>query len=340
VIKNYGIIPIMNKDKITGLFTGILLGDSAGAPVEGFSQEKIKEKYGRITTLLAPDRSWNKDGSTKAGTPTDDWQLSKAVAEGLILSNGLKMPLQAYLHVRSAIQSTKGWGRSTKHSVERLYKGVHWKHSGQEMGVGNGVIMKFGSVGAYSSSTSLSTLKECKKFAIKLAKMTHKTVLAMSSGVIHMMAIRYCLQTKKFDTNKFIKIILDTAIEAEKKCIRPRSDKCKDKLSDRIKELYNHKDYSTQRIIDEFGAGSCYVYNSLPFAYMFFIKNPHNISALFDVINAGGDTDTNGSIVGSLLGAVRGKDIFPQELTESIPKQYYEEVINLSDRFADKFGFN
>jgi ADP-ribosylglycohydrolase len=73
---------------------------------------------------------------------------------------------------------------------------------------------------------------------------------------------------------------------------------------------------------------------------MFFIKNPHSIESLYDVINAGGDTDTNGSILGAMLGALNGTEIFPKELIESIPKEYYEEVMDLANRFADKFKFN
>ena len=327
----------MNKDKVTGLFLGTYLGDALGMPVENWSKEKIQKTYDRITTLLVPEkRSWF--NGEKAGTPTDDWQLTKSVAEALIYSDPLNMKFQVKFHIKALEESTSGWGKSTKESVIKLKMGTHWKKSGNPTGAGSGIVMKIAPLGAFAA-TKIESLKKCKCFATKLAKMTHKTVLAMSSGLVQMMAIHHCIKSKELDINKFAKLVLKTAIESERKCIKPRKDKCKDKLSDRLIELPRHVNFPEQRIIDEFGGGSCYVYNSLPFAYMFFVQNPHSIDALFNVINAGGDTDTNGSIVGALLGSLNGMAVFPEDLLERIPDNYYQEIVNISEKFSERFGF-
>ena len=110
-----------------------------------------------------------------------------------------------------------------------------------------------------------------------------------------------------------------------------------DLLSNRIQKLIDYKEYNIARIVDEFGGGSCYVYNSLPFTYMFFLKNPNSIQSFYDVINAGGDTDTNASMLGALLGALNGMEIFPEKLVDSIPDEYRTKIENLSNRFIETF---
>jgi len=328
----------MTKDKIQGMFLGIYLGDAMGMVCETWPPEKREEIYGRITTLLEPSGHKWFDGE-KAGTPTDDWQLSKAVAEGLMHPAPKRMSNHVIHHVEALKESTAGWGRSTKESVMRLDAGMDWYQSGQKMGVGNGVAMKIAPVGALIATSPNKTWRY-NSFVVNLTQMTHRTVLACSSAYIHALAVKDCLLTKELDTERFIKNACINANWIEKNCRKFKGDTITDKISDRLTELSNHKEYDTKRIIEEFGAGSCYVYNSLPFTYMFFVKNPHSIESLYDVINAGGDTDTNGSILGAMLGALNGTEIFPKELIESIPKEYYEEVMDLANRFADKFKFN
>jgi len=326
----------MNKDKIQGLFLGAYLGDSLGMPVESWSRERIAETYGRITTLLAPEKkSWF--SGQKKGTPTDDWQLTKSTANAMIhAKNPLDMKSQAKHHVKAFEENTNGWGKSTKYSAIRLQAGISWKKSGQPLGVGNGVAMKIAPLGAISATKQYKD-KKIMKFAIDLAHMTHQTRLVASSAYIHTKAIQNCLLSKKFHIKTFVSSVhlSSTIIECMPK--KFKTDTIIDKLSTKLIRLVSYDRYDIDRSIKEFGEGSCYVYNSLPFAYMFFVKDPHSIEALYNVINAGGDTDTNGSIVGSLLGSLNGTKVFPNELIESIPKEYYEEIIYLSGRFYEKF---
>lgn len=92
---------------------------------------------------------------------------------------------------------------------------------------------------------------------------------------------------------------------------------------------------SDKGIISEFGQGSAYVYNSLPFSYAFFLRNQDSIETLYDVVSAGGDTDTNGSIVGSMLGAKNGVKIFPEHLINGLWRK--DEILKTANDFCDKF---
>ena len=110
---------------------------------------------------------------------------------------------------------------------------------------------------------------------------------------------------------------------------------CTLSLTLRFESLFENQ-YDAQKLIEEFGGGSCYCYNSVPFTYGFFLQNPHSVESLYDVINAGGDTDSNGSMLGALLGALHGTSIFPQHLIDGLVER--EKVLEVAQRFAEKFA--
>jgi ADP-ribosylglycohydrolase len=63
---------------------------------------------------------------------------------------------------------------------------------------------------------------------------------------------------------------------------------------------------------------SGYIYQTLPIILHSWLRNPHNLKqAIIDVILCGGDTDTTGAIVGSIVGA-NSKVTLPQEWMECI----------------------
>jgi ADP-ribosylglycohydrolase len=109
-----------------------------------------------------------------------------------------------------------------------------------------------------------------------------------------------------------------------------------DDLAERLKLVTQYKQYDAQRCIEEFGGGSCYCYHSMPFLYMFFLRNPHSVDALYDVVSAGGDADTNGSMVGAMLGAYNGQSVFPKHLVDGL----YEKdlILKAANEFCSCLG--
>ena len=92
---------------------------------------------------------------------------------------------------------------------------------------------------------------------------------------------------------------------------------------------------SAKEISDAFGQGTSYVYNSLPFSYAFFLKAPDSIETLYEVVSAGGDTDSNGSIVGGMRGALNGRKIFPQHLIDGLWQK--DLILETAKRFCERF---
>ena len=55
--------------------------------------------------------------------------------------------------------------------------------------------------------------------------------------------------------------------------------------------------------------------------------------ALLDIINAGGDTDTNGAVASAVLGARFGVSAIPERWIERLPNPW--ELESLADRLLD-----
>jgi ADP-ribosylglycohydrolase len=111
------------RSKITGMFFGVAIGDALGKPVETFSKSKIDKTFGRITKYESSKYHKWFDGD-EIGTITDDTQLTIAVAESIIESNGLNMDSIAKWHVDALSVTDAGWGNSTRLAVKNLQSGI------------------------------------------------------------------------------------------------------------------------------------------------------------------------------------------------------------------------
>lgn len=332
-----------NRDKIRGMFLGIAIGDALGMPVETYSAEKIKGQFGFIDRYVKPadDHKWF--AGREAGTWTDDTQLSLVVAESLIAKGKIDMDDMAARHVAALNETDLGWGASTREAVQRLAAGVHWSESGKtdksNRGKSNGVAMKVAPVGAWIVAQKIYW-KNFEGNVIGLTRMTHQHKLATQSTFAQIGAIIYCLD-RNANNNlqahgvKFSGFLDSVALFSDFDFSLFCKEKPKD---DDLAYLITdgHFPVEIPEIINIFSGGTSYVYSSLPFSYAFFLRHPTSIQSLYEVVSAGGDTDTNGSIVGSLLGALNGASIFPPHLIDGLWQK--DRILDTAERFCDQFG--
>ena len=318
----------MNRDKVVGMLLGVAIGDKFGQPVECKTGKQIEEKYGWLDKYLPDSHT------------TDDWQLTLAVAEGLIES-GLNMKIQAKKHVEAFKETTNGWGGTTRNAVRDLAKGCSWDKSGQNgegRGVGNGVAMKLAPVAPFivriikdvnlSEEQRRKKLLEAFSFVRDLTIMTHNTEMAIAASFAHTIALVYSLMDK---TDDLAKKIIHGAAQGVKYARASGLQPDEDNIVERFEKLENYSEDPK-----DFGKLSCYCYDSVPGSHAFFLKNPRSIETLYDVVNAGGDTDSTGSMVGALLGALNGTAIFPTHLVEGLDKK--DEILAVAEKLCGKIG--
>lgn len=327
------------KDKVRGNFLGVAIGDALGKAVETLPASVIAEQFGRIDSYITnSSHKWFSED--QAGTTTDDWQLTKAVAQAFIDTGKFDLEAIAQEHAKEYAISVRGWGGSTRESVAKIIEGVPWEEASKtdnpKRGTGNGVCMKASPVGIYMALTNPKCADppwtEHIQGITGLAIMTHRTSIAITSGLAHAFSTFKCFTTSpdKFDKDSFCKTLLGAADLG--RCKLPKT--IVDDMHQRFSLL--GKDFTTEEIIANFGGGSCYVYDSLPFTYAFFLRNPHSIESLYDCVSAGGDTDSNASMLAGLMGALHGTKIFPDHLIDGLKEK--DEVLAVADAFYERFA--
>lgn len=307
----------IEMDKIRGMFAGVFLGDLLGSSVEGWTADQISNVHGRITGLLPDART------------TDDWQLTKVVAEALIKAGGIDMDVLAAAHVEAYRQSHARWGPTTLDAVRKLISGKHWSESGL-LGTGNGVVMKLAPVAThYATLVDPKARAKALRAIVDFTQMTHRNRLSVQASLSHVAAVQYCLKNvpSSFKAKRFIDAIIAHS-ELGLELAPPDGSVVFENLTPRLRLLYGFRKFNTARIIDEFRGTSC-VLNSLPFTYVLFLRNPFSFEPMLDIVNCGGDTDTNCSMAGALLGALNGVAVFPKE-------KLICTALNVADRFTTR----
>lgn len=303
---------LTKADQIKGIFLGVAIGDALGMPVEIKTPQEILNEYGRITTYRKSlRRGWE---SKKAGTTTDDTQLTLAVSRGM-LEGGTCIHEQIKQHLKAQAESEEGWGVTTREALRKLSMGCDPNKSGtfdnQQLGHGNGILMKMAPALVFEKVTG----KAAKEFLRKLTIMSHNTEEALDSTEIYYAIFKYCLNTQAYDNNELLELLVKTYKS--------------NSMLPLVKRAFQQTNFAAD-VAEIGGTGkarfSCR--HSLPLSLYCFINNPHDIGSLYDAVSAGGDTDTNASIVGALLGAVNGTKVFPKHLINGLDTICYDAVMS------------
>lgn len=335
----------MNRDNVIAMFLGVAIGDALGMPIETMTASEIADKYGRVTNYLQPKGHVWYD-SWPAGRWTDDTQLTLAIAESMIAQGRIDVEDIARRSISAMEECPIGWGNSTKESLARIKAGMPLLQAGNPKGVGNGVAMKMAPIAAYHGARQ--TIRPDERIC-QLALMTHGSDLAVHSAFAQTYGLLWVLMfapriMEEGDWD-FHDSLLDFILAGVKEADRNMKEKgysfteLKPKLIMSLASLKGLRteflESNPEQIANHYDGASCYVLNSQPFSFAMFLRNPYTIEALYDTINAGGDTDTNGSMVASLLGALNGTRIFPQQLIDGLWQK--DRILKVANDFCDRF---
>lgn len=354
------------RPRIFGMLAGGAIGDSWGFPVEVWSPERIMSTYpGGVSGYVDPiGHKWFKPETMPAGSVTDDTQLTLATIEGLIAGYEAAensrawrdyMDAIAHAHCEAMNKTTAGWGGTSRDAVKSLCKGVSWTESGvsgEKRGTGNGVPMKISPLAAWHCSpVALNFPKRMNARCVQFSAMTHYTRMSAEAAIWHNSFVYLTLLSdpetyRPWDTFDTVFDILWGDKERQDHAAFDLSHltDCADQLKKpftRLSELRESLPYLTlDQLRQEFGNGSCYVYNSLPFTYAGFLRSQPSMDTIKWLVNAGGDTDTNAKMAGELVGALYGLDYFERVenrwALEGLRPIY--KIIQLGIQFCNTFG--
>jgi ADP-ribosylglycohydrolase len=333
--------PIVTRDKITGMLLGTAIGDALGLPYETHSADEIRQNFSDNPHFRSLDSNPYlnaQDDNLQPGCWSDDTQLTLAVMEGISRSGEFSLAEQMTTHIEALQTTTRGWGNSTREAIERLAEGVSPAESAAKgdptRGVGNGVCIQIAPVAAHLARHSLQ-LTDYVAAIMEFTQMTHHTAEAVTAAFAHVAASHYCFNNtaETFSREAFMKAVVGGAELGSSLSTQKNETPL---TLERLLLLQSNITMEPDQIIAEFDGGECPVFQSLPFSYAFFLRDPHSIQSMYDAINGGGDTDSNGSMVGGLLGALHGSEIFPGEYINGL--EQLTHILETEQRFAASLG--
>lgn len=235
---------------------------------------------------------------------TDDTQMTLATCEVLSESNftpeNLINKFTEYYRNRKLI----GIGASTLKAILDTEAGIHWSHAGRvgEFAAGNGGAMRIAPFAFFPHITRQNIFDAC--------RITHRNDEAYAGALAVYLSIKAILHSEWNGNNNLLDLIIPEIPDTN--------------VRDRLIEINKQGPNSSIAETAELGTNG-YVVNSVPFAIYCSTKilDLGLEEMLRQIINAGGDTDTNASIAGQIAGTLIG--------TRDIPPQLILKLQNLSD---------
>ncbi|MGB0868398.1 MAG: ADP-ribosylglycohydrolase family protein [Flavobacteriales bacterium] len=278
------------SERFKGCILGGAIGDAYGSAFENIQKKDISE------TIYYPF------GKPEIKIPewqiTDDTQLTLVTCEAMTARKKMDADFFAkkYLEFYKSRKIT-GIGSSTLKAMQELEIGGHWSLVGRkgEYAAGNGAAMRIAPLG-FETNISRSKIKD-------ICYITHQNDEAYVGALCVVIAIQSILNKTWTGKENLLQIIINQIPDT--------------KVKDRLIEIDQLKcDLSKVGKLGNNG----YVVNSVPLAIAFASKiSEIGITEMYkQIIDIGGDTDTNCSIAGQIAGTLIGIKNIPKELISQL----------------------
>ena len=291
----------MMKDKILGALIGSAVGDALGRATEFMSEKKIVSYYGKPVTDYYPDRI----GLFGEGEWTDDTYLMLAIANSLLTYPNLNIYNISENFLKWYKDDGRDCGNLTGNALNLLYDGFEpldagkhaWEMSGKQA-ASNGGLMRNTCVPLFYHKD----LDKLIKASQVICQITHFDNRCVLSTVAHSIAIKALLDGDDV-YEKIMEICGDKDDEFDDICEEAKFSKIKDFKLDGHNMGYTYL---------AFKVGLCALLNYEDFE-----------TPIIEIINKGGDSDTNACVAGGLLGAKYG--------LSGIPKKWQDGLVGIGE---------
>jgi len=359
------------QDKVRGVIAGIALGDAMGAPVEKLTYAQIKEKYGKVDSIMTKWYKADYDADIRLGRMrgdgiiTDDTLMTMALMRVYCKE---QRHLDAYdlgNEFVKEIAFRKVFVPELNQEaliIDRLFypeKYIFMRHvlancEPREGGIGNmincGAAMYIAPVGIVNAGDVKGAYDEAILFA-----MGHQASYGLEAAGV----LAACV-AKAMDDQCKLDDIFSAALSVAKDGTKLAIEACL-KAADELKQQGNYTyeeavmrlhqallPYSpmgddVNRHIDKVGKPSNHYTPSrlgsieeLPLALAFISLNNGDLYAsIVDGINSGRDTDSIGVMIGAILGAMHGASAIKEVDITQMNKVNRFNLFEASDTFAN-----
>jgi ADP-ribosylglycohydrolase len=266
--------------RFQGCLVGLAVGDAMGAPVEGMKRQEILNKFGVVDKYVnGPHRRRGQ------GQWTDDTALSLATMDSIIARGTVDVQ-----HVKT---------RLTETFQEDLAKGTYGLTTvkaltGNKVNrrrAGNGAAMRIAPVALFSHKN----FDQLREDVTAVSRLTHTNPESIDGALAIAFAVALGVRNE---------LRPNSLIMQARAYLGPGSEMSY-KLSE-VEDLVRHAGVSVQEGLEHIGTRG-YVLESVGSAFFAFLKSPQDFrQSIVNAVNAGGDTDTIGSMAGAISGTYNG----------------------------------
>jgi len=282
-------------DKIVGSIVGGAIGDAFGSPFQNNTAPEVSDQH-----------PWRL---------TDDTQLTLATCEAMIRTWWGVDPSRIAKRFAMWHRASKviDMGLTTTIALNRLVHGAHWASAGAtwELASGNGSAMRAGPL-----ATRLDPSDPRDRDRIHdVSRITHKHLEAYAGALAIVAAVRSAWTGAWRGDENLIALVTpllpDTLVR------------------DRLLAIQSlGSGHSIVDVASLFGASS-YVIESIPLA-IYAAQKVGKLgfeNLMYEVASAGGDTDSNCSMAGQIVGALLGYGALPSKWLNRLPEREFVERV-------------
>ncbi len=310
----------MDDSKYIGCMVGLAVGDALGYPAEFRRRVQLIKEIGPagIDDFIAlKDPRFTRPffmGSPDhpPGTYTDDTQMTIAVAEGLLAAGDgdlhhLAVHIgQRFVEWSRASTNNRAPGSTCMEGCANLAAGVAWREAGVPTSKGCGSAMRVAPIGLFYDD--LDRIAEVAR-ASSLLTHGHPAALegAAAAALLVYLARRGATPDEMFS-------------EIDQRC----SPRCTE-FSSVWRKLPDLISQPAEAVLAEGGLGESWVAEEAVASAMYcFWRNPDDFErAVCTAINTDGDSDTIGTITGSIAGARLGAESIPLRWRQGVEDSEY-----------------
>ena len=325
------------QDQFEGALIGCAVGDALGAPLEGWSRERIAQ-LPNVTDGYR-QLSCGKDPSSRIRYPmgqyTDDTQLTMAIARSLVAREDvdgadIAREFAALWRTREIV----GAGPVADRAVRRFIEGIDWQEAALPDDLPwNGAAMRIAPVGLWDCDRKDRLADDVEVASV----VTHRHPLAIDAALAVATAVLHGVAESTIDEAHYLDEVA--------RSVEARSPQFAGQVRQLRAWLRLPEDEALMAIVGSaqrrkasgFGVPALAVPTVLA-AFYAFLRSPGDFVATVDcALRVGGDVDTVAAIAGAISGAHNGLTAIPEDLVTGVKDS--AEILDLGRRlFALRFG--
>lgn len=316
---------LRSPDRVTGMLMGCAIGDALGMAVEGPDPSQARralDSLGNLREFLAPQPFAHKSlQRLRPGCWTDETQMLLSLTRSLVAAPALSFDLvvAAHLHAFETFEH-RGWDVETKQACRRLMQGTAPARAGAVGVPGNTAAAKMAPLVA-------ALLREggdrdaLLRFAVEVTQMTHRDSRAVTGAYLIALLVAdafACSRRWEPRPDRYEQLIAEAAW-AEEQLEALGFGSSDDPLSRHLEELADALECGSRELAELSGGAGADARQSIPYCIALLCGRAWDFDeGVTAAVMGGGDADTNGAIVGTILGIACGVRKMPRRFVDKI----------------------